>query len=734
MNIELSFREIALRLKLPGYDDPRNDQFGLVANYLCSREGPRWLMVLDNADDIELMTKGEKSIARLTRNFRNGSIILTTRDRFVARTIAGPGKSCISVDGLSERDASLLLRSKIMDNQTLEKDIESEVLAILEYIPLCITQAAAYMGQSGITMRQYWLELTESESSLIETLSDDYIDLRRACDAPNSVLRSWKLSFEKIRQRCGQAADLLAVMASLDRKSIPRSLLQGAFQSRHQFNTALGTLLGFCLVSADDGEDRFRMHRLVQLATCFWLRNEAEEHQATAVKLVYQMFPGADSDDHELKRQLMPHGKKVASYMAHQQSIVEILASLQYKLAAYEWHQGAYDEASKTCSAASEKQTHVLGQIHIDTIRTNSLLGVIQASQGRWKEAYTTQNDVLEKKKALLAPNSLSIIDTLHDLAEIREKQGEYAEAQSMAEHALEVRSKMLGAHHPKTLSSLMSLATYQRRQARYKDAENLGRQALQCYEKTLGKNHILTLASGYALAGTLRESGQFSEAVAISERVTEGRKLVLGEEHPQTLLAINNLALGYRLNAKLEIAESLYRHVCTVNFKLQRLDHPESIQTCQNLAVVLGDLKKYAEAEIVSRETLSRRETVLGPEHLSTVNTVETLAIILESMGAYEEAERLAERAFKVREEKLGSSHTYTLDTLFVLASISEHRGLLTDAVSKFEQVRDGRVAVLGADHPATQMTIQRLQRLVDVESSHLAVSSCHQGPVIQV
>ena len=711
IKIDLALGDVAVRLKLPGYDDPRTNLPELATRYLSSDLARPWLMVLDNADDIELMTKGEKALGKLVRNFRNGLVILTTRDRYVARTIVGSGRSIITINSLSPADAQTLLRSKLPGDTKIDPIIELKVLDILEYLPLCITQAAAYIDQSEITLNEYWHELTESETSLIEILEDERIDLRRGFDTPNSILRAWKLSFEKIRQRYIGAAELLSVMAFLDRQSIPRQLLQGIMPSRHQLNSALGTLQGFCLVKADIGQEDFRMHRLVQLATKVWLRSDAEEHQAAALKLVRDVFPGPDSDNYEMQRRLVPHGKVVESYTFRQGCLITILADLQYKLAGCEWYGGQYDMAAKTCQAAYEKRRALLGESNLDTLRVKGLLGSIKASQGHWDEAKAIQLQVLHQKENLLGPNHLDTIDTLSNLAEVMEKQGRYADAEMMTQRAYDIRLASLGENHRKTLQSLMNLATYNRRQARYEDAEKLGRQAWSRYDETLGRDHVLTLTSGFALAGTLRESGEYSEAICISKRVVKGRETVLGHDHPQTLLAINNLALGYRLNGDLETAESLYRQVFSANEKMGRTNHPDCIQTCQNLAVVLGDLGKYTEAEKVGRDTLSRRKIILGEEHLSTMNTAETLAINLDLQGNYTEAEGLATKAFTVREQRLGPMHAYTLDTLFVLGSIKEHTGRIEDAVADFTRVRDGRTKVLGPDHPTTQTTILRLQ-----------------------
>lgn len=715
--IDIGFQEIARRLKLPDYDNPEVDQFQSVVEHMSGEEAEPWLMVLDNADDFKLITEGKRAFARLLPRFRNGLAIITTKDPYVARAVVTSGRCSITVNSLTPTDARSLLRSKFPDDAKIETKTELEVLEILEYHPLCITQAAAYIEQSEISLHQYWQELTESEASLVEILSDDCIDVRRGFDGPNSVLRLWKLSFEKIQRNYQQAGELLSVMAFLDRQNIPRNLLQGVVASRHQLNSALGTLQGFCLIKGEKTQDTFRMHRLIQLATKFWLLSNKEDHEAMALKLVSKNFPGPSNEDYDTQRQLLPHAKVVESYNFHDDSNKIILAGLQHKLAAYYWYAGQYDVAQRSCQIAYERRISSLGPLNEDTVHTQSLLGVIRRYQGFYSEACSLQEEVLQRKESIFGVDHLDTIDTVSDLADVKERQGCYAEAEGMAQRVYHTRVKCLGALHPKTLQSLMNLATYKRRRANYKDAEALGRQVLQMYELSLGQDHALTLTSGYALAGTLRESGQYGEAITISKRVLEGRNHICGDNHPQTLLALNNLAIGYRLNGDLEIAEALYRQVCEANDKLQRSDHPESLQTHQNLAQVVRDLGKFEEAERMGRHTLAHRELVLGKDHLSSVNTAHNLALTLDLRGKYEEAETLAKRVLELRTRRLGESHAYTMDTLFLLASIEEHTGRVPDAIVKYTKVLEERTRMLGLQHPETQRTMERLQQLKQKE-----------------
>lgn len=51
---EQAYKSIATKLELPGCDDPKTDVLGLVSRWLGDVDNGRWLMILDNADDIDV--------------------------------------------------------------------------------------------------------------------------------------------------------------------------------------------------------------------------------------------------------------------------------------------------------------------------------------------------------------------------------------------------------------------------------------------------------------------------------------------------------------------------------------------------------------------------------------------------------------------------------------------------------------------------------------------------------
>ncbi|KAF2188339.1 hypothetical protein K469DRAFT_566291, partial [Zopfia rhizophila CBS 207.26] len=105
--IEQGYRDIADRVKLPGRNDPQVDVFELVYSWLRNEKNRKWLLVLDNANDIAALFRppGNSEQSRVSggdgassRYFsmylpqsKIGSVLVTSRTRTALPTSSGAG-------------------------------------------------------------------------------------------------------------------------------------------------------------------------------------------------------------------------------------------------------------------------------------------------------------------------------------------------------------------------------------------------------------------------------------------------------------------------------------------------------------------------------------------------------------------------------------------------------------------------------------------------------------------
>ncbi|CRG92816.1 Pc13g00220 [Talaromyces islandicus] len=110
---------------------------------------------------------------------------------------------------MNEAESLALLRARVPDSRSPAED-ETALVQALEYSPLAITQAAAYItNRSPLIAASAYLRLFLQ--------NEDSTDLCRDPNIRYAVITTWQLSFEEIQQSRPAATDLLAVMNMIDR-------------------------------------------------------------------------------------------------------------------------------------------------------------------------------------------------------------------------------------------------------------------------------------------------------------------------------------------------------------------------------------------------------------------------------------------------------------------------------------------------------------------------------------
>ncbi|KAI2479374.1 hypothetical protein Ptr902_09585 [Pyrenophora tritici-repentis] len=126
-----------------------------------------------------------------------------------------------------DKAEGIALFTKKLGPQGDNSDV-TELAAALEYMPLAIVQAAAYILQRAprCSVGKYLDEYRQSERKQTSLLDHNEGQFRRDREARNSILVTWQISFEYIQQTRSSAADLLSLMSFFDRQGIPEDLLR----------------------------------------------------------------------------------------------------------------------------------------------------------------------------------------------------------------------------------------------------------------------------------------------------------------------------------------------------------------------------------------------------------------------------------------------------------------------------------------------------------------------------
>ncbi|KAF1957259.1 TPR-like protein, partial [Byssothecium circinans] len=617
---EKSYQEVSRRLSIPGWDDYKVDNLQLVCDWLQEEPTGNWLFVVDNADDAAMLygTHGQnhgtsKTYAQYIPSNTKGSILITTRDRRVGERLPGRQRP-IEVLHMSSTECVELLRSKIAEEHFDDGDA-MHLVQELSHIPLAITQAAAFISENNFTVSEYLETLRSSDEAIKELLSEHLEDPRQDMSTENSVMRTWKLSFEQIIKGASRAGDMLSLLSVLDYHGAPLMLLRQKDETETGFRTALGILQAFSLVTAGRGKNAVcKMHRLVALALHKWLdtRGLLRYRQSEALRILTEKFPGPceqQFSDWATFEMLTPHTEIVSSIVFCTERDQLQCAKLLVAVTIYHLSKGRYNEAFEMCSKSLEIRRNLLPWDHADTLDSVQTLGETLLHRGDLESAKKMLQRAAEGREGALGADNPDTLESLSDLTITLLELNDIKAAASTSKRALEGREKVLGKHDKNTLVSLNIMAILRQQQGNTSAARAISEEVLSHRERLLGPSHPDTLMTVNNLGGLHYEQGNYEVAKEMFDRALTGEEAVLGGDGYDIQVTLSNIALVQKAQGLCEEAEAILRNVLTIRERKLGLLHPSTLFTMDMLIDILLQRHMWDAAEELQLRVTERRK-----------------------------------------------------------------------------------------------------------------------------
>ena len=621
IHFEQGYQDIARRARIPGWDDQKTDKLKLVQEWLESEVTMKWLLVVDNADDTAMfygtrpMDSGRdlndsKHFARFLPRCSHGSVLVTTRDRRLGDRLSHR-QGTVQIPSLTLENSKDLLRYKISDENWSEDDA-MKLVKHLSFLPLAITQAAAFASENSLSISEYLEILINNEDDMKELLNEHLEDPRRDWRSENSVIRTWKLSFEQISRESPRAAEVLSLLATLDHHGAARWLLRKEGETETGFRTALGVLQAFSLITVSRGQSPVcKMHPLVALATQRWLKisGALQYWQTHALDILVTRFPGPG-------QQSFGQFPNMFALMPHTEVILN-------------------------CEFDSTRDALSCARLLIST-------ALFDLSSARYQQAFEQCERSLAIRESLHPSDHPETIESIQTLGETLLHRGELAAARNMLQRAISSREKSLGALHPDTLKSLSDMTITLLELNELEAAEETGQRALKGREEVLGLDHPDYLVSLNIIGLLYQLKRDYQGAFEITERVLRARKDRLGAECPDTLMTLNNLARMKYQMGDLDAANQFCDQALAGEERCLARNGYDIQVSLSNKAAVLAAQGRFQDAEDILRHVLEMREKSLGPTNPSTQFTIESLIDVLENMGDVKRTGTLRERLTK--------------------------------------------------------------------------------------
>jgi hypothetical protein len=595
-----SYASMAQKLWVPGWDNEKADVQPLVKRYLAESSARQYLLIFDNAEDIQLGSSGSSTAraADLLDYIPQSelcSIIFTTTSGNTARTLAS--KNVVELRQLAP-DLALRMLDNYLSTPISQSDQQDAELLLqeLSYLPLAIVQAAAYMNVGSITLQNYRSELGRHKELGLKHSSNAPEDPLQGSSAKSPVAATLGLSLDKIRRSNTLAADYLFIAACVNRKDILLDLLDAS--STRARNDAIKVLSRYALVTRRPADYALDLHGLVHRALREWLQQQGllcKWAQRAIIQLL-KVFPDDDHVNRSKWRRLLPHTQYALLHSRTEDDDGEGL-DLMRKYSEALYRDGRYKEVEELEVQITETTKRVLGDEHPDTLSSMANLATTYWKQGRWKEAEELEVQVLETRKRVLSNKHPDTLNIMANLAATYREQGRWKEAEELEVQVMETRKRVLSDQHPDTLSSIANLAATYFKQGRGKEAEELEVQVMETRKRVLSNEHPDTLSSMANLTTTYTKQGRWKEAEELGVQVMETRKRVLGDEHPDTLSIMAKLAATYLKQGRWKETEELFVQVIETSSRVLGKEHPDTLTSMANLAFALKSQSRGEEA-----------------------------------------------------------------------------------------------------------------------------------------
>lgn len=691
---------------------PSDDAKQRVKTYLSQKSAGRWLLILDNADDMHLWAKRENNHSPLKDYLPEspeGFVVMTTRNRKLA--VKWAASEVISIPQMDLNVATRMLGNSLIQTD-LVKDhgVVAKNLQKLEFLPLAISQAAAYINENGLAAADYLSLLEEQEEDVIELLSEDFEDQWRYNTIKNPVAMTWLISFNQVRQLNTLAAIYLSFMACIHPKNIPFSLLPAASSGKARAD-ALGLLNAYSFVDFQHGNQIASLHRLVHLATRNWLRSEdsLKDYILKASSQIESLFPNADPQNRMLWREYLPHAQVILN-----QNECHLLTAereeLLKKVGMCLQSDGRDRDAEPLLLELVDTKRKRLGTQNGEVLSCTALLATTYRNRGKWKDAEKLETYVMKESVKAFGDGHPRTAAAMANLSSTYSKLGRFKEAKKLNLEILHIQERVEGCDHPDTVRTLAELALSYWYEGQREEAERLEIQVLETRKRILSMDHPDTLLAMERYASTLASKGDYNEAENLLVHIAEVRKNSLGLEHPDTMTAMAELSLTYRSHERWIEAESLGSQVLELRREFLGPDHPDTITAMSNLAAVYWSRKEWASAEELELQVLEANKRLLGADHPLTLGAMLNLAATYSSRGELAQAEALEDQVLATRLKNYGQQHPDTLTAMANLALTYWRQNRLDKAEELEMKVLQIRRHLLGVEHPQTLMLMSNL------------------------
>jgi len=656
-----------LELRQASMDSARDRTVKAVLETMQSDAWPSWLLVFDNvANPLDLQQY-------IPDSRPGGHVIITARPRNWPSYIVADG---IEVPPFTDAESVSFLRRTVPGlaegprNATEDARRVSEATRLattLGNLPIAVEHAAAYLAETGQTVRQYLTRFTENAHQLLSEQPTD-------SDLASPVSGTWAMSITLLAADAEHLFNLcsffspepIATRLFLQRTAgveDPPGLAE-LLSSPQRFRAAANQLHRLSLARVDGARDLIHVHRVVQAVTKGRLRVGRIEafhaYRAAADTLLANSNPGNPDQGHndQVYDLSLQHLESDARFLSTENQALRTLIIHQVRRLHL---RGGHVEAMKFGQDALEVWRQSLGEDDLQVLALSVEVAIALYVGGRTADA----DDLIQR---------------------IRPRLQRYTEGDGF--RVLLLCENIYGA--------------VLRGHSQFREALALDISILDRFKALFGDNHERTLNVRNSVAVDYRLLGQFGEALETDERTLQGRREILGSDDPTARHSANAIARDLRGLGRYQESLDVARGVVAAFEMDGGRENIRWLDACEGFATALRKAGHHWDALQESEHVLQRCRDYLGVDHMYTLRAAAELINARRAVGDLIGAEELALQTHHLCRES-GAPDVLLYTVLVSLASVLRAAGHPDMALPHDDQARKGLIRIHGDRHPFT-------------------------------
>jgi cellulose biosynthesis protein BcsQ/tetratricopeptide (TPR) repeat protein len=612
------------------------------------RPHPRWLLILDGADDVG-------DVEPFVPPHGHGHVLVTSRNN------AWDHHETQAVEQFVPDESDALLRRRLPGASDPDLRRLAEALG---HLPRALNEAAAFLLSGPMTIDRYLEAVEGDRDPLADPTAEDY---ERTFAAAND------LAYARLLAEAPAAAKLLDMCSFLSPDGVWLSVIQSAamlvalrevdprLQDAMRLRPVLVTLASRSLASVDQSTQLFKVHRVVQS-----LRRDrmgAAKREQTRLQVLRVLASLAPND---LECDGLRHREMFAELDKH------VVVS------------GA------TACTDGDVRRWVVNQVRYRWYRD------------RWRSALDLGLPVLAAW-AEAFPEDASTLRLATQVANAHRSLGRFREAHDLDRATLASQRRAHDRQDPYRLMTARGYAADLRALGRFEDAYTEDNGTYFGFVDAFGMDSADTLSASANLALAWYYKGSVENAIRQDWVTFEHRKRILTDAHPLTWKSYTNLGTYHREKGDLQASFTFLREARDRLEAIEGSDAGMTLRTVQSLGMTLVRAGDAAAAVPLLQDVLVRKERQWTREHPDTMACVLAVAAGLHGLGrdaaAVDYTRDVLDRYVRV----FGDEHPFTQVCRANLSLYLLDSGRPDEALEFAEIAASELGRVLRNDHPFT-------------------------------